>query len=390
MRRAKRLCGPMGCAGKGVLDPPVRAKQTATSDARMRMIGATPDLQRATANAMLGVGAHPYRLLKGLEQPTASSKMFRNHNASSMLHGRGGFSDSNPPGGGDKDNPAAIGAPAVAHPARPSFSKAAALGNLLNLDDLPPQRPQYEIDQTKWDPDDISTIDDDDFHISNQIAPSSLMDEINASIRGRTGDPRGDMEPPSPTASYTSSLNSAEARLMSEINASIARKRGPPTLASPPAVIGQNTMYNHGLDQGVNPVPPSSHVSRRDRMIRRDRLERLQFQMQQHQQNYDSFIATSDNKKGDSSPQASTGSDPYDPHQPRPQLRRVLSREYQSIMAGAPNNLSPGAFARAEGLSQLPPRQRRRPPHFSPSGEGARWKNTRAAQRLGRIKAHIK
>lgn len=67
-----------GCSGYGVLEPSRgKGPPTATQQLASNMKGAQVDLSRATGNAMLGVGMHPYRLTKGDQRkPTTASSMF--------------------------------------------------------------------------------------------------------------------------------------------------------------------------------------------------------------------------------------------------------------------------------------------------------------------------
>ena len=71
--------GKAGCAGRGVLThPKTFGKTTATEQAYNTMSQMRPDLSRATGNAMLGSGVHPYRLIPGDKmKPTAVSKFFQ-------------------------------------------------------------------------------------------------------------------------------------------------------------------------------------------------------------------------------------------------------------------------------------------------------------------------
>ena len=86
-----------GCVGYGVLKRERNTgPQTATQKLAGSMKGAEVDLSRATGNAMLGTGMHPYRLSKGdVRKParTASDKFMTEMNA-----------NSTPPSGPDTHN----------------------------------------------------------------------------------------------------------------------------------------------------------------------------------------------------------------------------------------------------------------------------------------------
>ena len=63
--KTKSLCpGQAGCGGRGVLNAPRKFGGNSKSETQKtfeKMKQIRPDLSRATANAMLGVGQHPYR-----------------------------------------------------------------------------------------------------------------------------------------------------------------------------------------------------------------------------------------------------------------------------------------------------------------------------------------
>ena len=81
--KTKSLCaGQGGCASRGILNPPRKfggnsKSQTQKTFEKMKQI--RPDLSRATANAMLGVGQHPYRRIANdtlKPKQTAVDKLF--------------------------------------------------------------------------------------------------------------------------------------------------------------------------------------------------------------------------------------------------------------------------------------------------------------------------
>jgi len=77
--KTKSLCpGVGGCASRGVLNAPRKFggnTKTQTQKTFEKMKEIRPDLSRATANAMLGVGNHPYR-------PPAIASQEKNFSAS--------------------------------------------------------------------------------------------------------------------------------------------------------------------------------------------------------------------------------------------------------------------------------------------------------------------
>jgi hypothetical protein len=73
----KKLCPALD--GKGILSPPKTfGDNTATYKTYEKMKQIRPDLSRATANAMFGVGMSPYRLIPNdTQKPSATSKFFK-------------------------------------------------------------------------------------------------------------------------------------------------------------------------------------------------------------------------------------------------------------------------------------------------------------------------
>ena len=72
MANNKRCSGTMGCAAKGPMKKNFGGPVTATERAYNDMKAMGTDLSRATGNAMLGTGMHPYRLIPSDKmKPTA-------------------------------------------------------------------------------------------------------------------------------------------------------------------------------------------------------------------------------------------------------------------------------------------------------------------------------
>ena len=94
MANNKRCSGTMGCAAKGPMKKNFGGPVTATERAYNDMKAMDTDLSRATGNAMLGTGMHPYRLIPNDKmKPTAVSKFFRPTN--NQVKGERNFAGGN-------------------------------------------------------------------------------------------------------------------------------------------------------------------------------------------------------------------------------------------------------------------------------------------------------
>ena len=94
MANNKRCSGTMGCAGKGPMKKNFGGPVTATERAYNDMKAMGTDLSRATGNAMLGTGMHPYRLIPNDKmKPTAVSKFFQPTN--NQVSGERNFAGGN-------------------------------------------------------------------------------------------------------------------------------------------------------------------------------------------------------------------------------------------------------------------------------------------------------
>jgi hypothetical protein len=113
--KQKRFVGcPSGsCTQRNVLNPPKSFGSSNTQRTYEKMKQNGPDLSRATANAMLGVGMSPYRLIPNdKRKPTATSHFFKPLNQQTkegrLFAGNGDASQSiNPPPPRQEDPPAA-------------------------------------------------------------------------------------------------------------------------------------------------------------------------------------------------------------------------------------------------------------------------------------------